>query len=119
MGFDLNITLNVWIDEKTGLPFVWGKNFEKLPFVPSDYEIPEKYRKFLKQRGHVFHSYIKGIEGYTTCVDTFLDNYPEWQEVKNDIWTQNDDWTEADHDGFKEALNWFSKKSVFGITWSY
>jgi len=120
MGFDLNITLNVWIDDKTGLPFVWGKNLDKLPYIPSDYEVPEKYRKFLKQRGHVFHFYIGGIEGYTTDVGTFLYHYPEWQDVLDNMGgDEMYGWTEANHDDFKEALNWLSKKGVFGITWSY
>jgi hypothetical protein len=120
MGFDLNITLNVWIDAKTGLPFVWGPNSEKLPYVPCEYEVPEKYRKYMSQRGHHFHFYIGDIEGYTTCVDTFLDTYPEWQDVLENMgWEEKYEWTEADHDDFKEALNWLSKKHVFGITWSY
>jgi hypothetical protein len=120
MGFDINVCLNVWIDETTGMPFVWGKNFEKLPYVPCDYEVPEKHRKYLKQRGNIFHSYIKDIEGYTTDVGTFLDKYPDWRQVKKDMGADEDyGWTKADHDGFKQALKWMESKGVFGITWSY
>lgn len=119
MGFDLNITLNVRIDEKTGMPFAWGKDWEQLPYVSCEYEVPEKHRKYISQRGNVFHFYIKGIEGYTTDVGTFLDNYPDWRQVKKDMGEDYDYWTKADHDGFKQALKWLESKHVFGITWSY
>jgi hypothetical protein len=122
MGFDINVCLNVWIDETTGLPFVYGKGHEKLPYVSGTYIVPEKHRKYLKQRGGIFHFYIKGIEGYTTDVGTFLHHYPDWRQVKKDIGADGETdygWTKADHDGFKQALKWLDSKQVFGITWSY
>ena len=119
MGFDINVSLIAGIDEYTGMPFVWGKNFEKLPYVPSEYEVPEKHRKYLKQRGLIFHFYIKEIEGTTTDVGTFLHHYPDWRQVKKDMGEEYDYWTKADHDGFKQALKWLNEKGIFGITWSY
>lgn len=121
MGFDLDICLNVWLDEETGLPFVWGKGLSKLPYVPSDYEVPLVHRRYLSQRGHHFHAYIKGFDGYTTDVNRFLENYPEWSEVAKHLEGRHcyDDWTETDHTGFKQALEWMDTKGIFGIHWSY
>jgi hypothetical protein len=61
MGFDLFINLNVGIDPKTGMAFVYALNTNVgvKPFVPSEYTVPEKYRTYLKQRGSHFHQYIK------------------------------------------------------------
>ena len=124
MGFDLSITLNFRIDPKTGLPFVWGKDNSRMPYVPSEFEVPEKYRKWIQQRGHIFHSYIKALDkyGYSTDVYTFLDTYPDWDEVLKDIGPDDDDcdyWNESDHDDFREALEWFNEKSCFMVEWSY
>lgn len=120
MGFDINIIINTWIDEKTGLPFVWGKNCEKKVYNPEEYQIPEEYRKWIHQRGHHFHAYIKMFDDSTTqCdVDIFLEYYPKWEDTKYDI--IDDEWTEEDHNGFKKCLEWLvSKPGIFGITWSY
>ena len=78
MGFDLSINLNLGLDLKTGLPYVWGKNYEKIPYVQSEFEVPEKYRKWIKQRGHHFHIYIKKFDehGHTVDVEQFLYDYP-------------------------------------------
>jgi hypothetical protein len=80
MGFDLHINLNLSLDVNTGLPFVWGNNLEKKPYVPSDLEVPLKYRKWVRQRGHHFHYYIRSINGSdmlsSTNVEHFLEKYP-------------------------------------------
>lgn len=124
MGFDLSITLNLRIDPKTGLPFVWGENSSRKPYVPSEFEVPERYRKWIEQRGRVFHFYITALDkyGYSTDVYTFLDNYPDWDEVLKDMGPDNEEydyWTESDHDDFREALEWFRAKEYFMVEWSY
>jgi hypothetical protein len=119
MGFDLNIIINTGIDEKTGLPFVWGENFEQNEYVPSAYQIPEKYRKYISQRGYHFHNYILHFDDNTNqCdADIFLNFYPEWSE---ELIEESDGWTVNDHNEFKECLEWLtSKGGVFGIRWSY
>jgi hypothetical protein len=128
MGFDLFIHLHLPIDEKTGLPFVYDTNSCRQPYVPSDFLVPEKYRLWLKQRGHHFHYYIRDIDGShsmdTISVEAFLDKYPDWEDVKYSMSLDGEDeesyqWTEDNHTSFKEALQWFSSKSNFSITWSY
>jgi hypothetical protein len=130
MGFDLHINLNLSLDVNTGLPFVWGNNLEKKPYVPSDLEVPLKYRKWVWQRGHHFHYYIRSINESdllsSTNVEHFLEKYPEWADVKNWMTLDGEDeesytWTEKDHDDFKEALKWFASKIYiyFEVSWSY
>ena len=125
MGFDLSITLNLRIDPKTGLPYIWGKNFEHIPYVPSEHQVPEKYRDWVQQRGHHFHIYIQKFDKdgqNSTDVEEFLHEYPPWLTVKKSIgnnW-EYEDWTEEVHNDFKEALEWFAAKHLnFTVCWSY
>ena len=119
MGFDLNIIISIGVDEKTGLPFIYGENFEKKEYIPITYQIPEKYHKYISQRGHHFHNYILHFDDNTNqCdADIFLNFYPEWSEEL--IEDSDNEWTIEDHNGFKECLEWLSSKHVFGIRWSY
>ena len=124
MGFDLNIIINTYIDEVTGLPYILQLNpLFKKPYNPEDYKIPEEYRKYINQCGHHFHAYIKNFDESTTqCdVDIFLHYYPKWIDTKYYILDDDDDeWTKKDHDEFKNCLEWLvSKSGVFGIRWSY
>jgi len=123
MGFDLTISLDLSINEDTGLPFVYGPNCERLPYVPSEFEVPQKYRKWVRQRGHHFHIYIKKFDehGHTVDAEQFLYEYPSWLTVKKELgnkW-EYEYWTEDDHNGFKEALEWFTSKNNFVVDWSY
>jgi len=126
MGFDLTITLYLSIDPKTGLPFVYAYNhpiladLTMIPYVPSEYEIPEKHRPYLQQRGHHFHFYIESFtERMNIDVEDFLNEYPKWQNVVAWMGDREYGWTEEDHDGFKSALLWLSSKHVFQVEWSY
>jgi len=123
MGFDLSINLNLGLDLKTGLPYVWGKDYEHIPYVPSEFEVPEKYRKWIEQRGHHFHIYIKKFDahGHTVYAEQFLCEYPSWLTVKKEIGDncEYEYWTEEDHNSFKEALEWFTSKNNFVVDWSY
>ena len=122
MGFDLNIIVNINIDEVTGLPYILQLNpLVKKPYNPEDYKIPEEYRKWIVQRGHHFHAYIKYFDDSTIqCdVDIFLHYYPKWEDAKYNI-LDEDEWKEEDHNEFKKCLKWLvSKPGVFGIRWSY
>jgi hypothetical protein len=60
MGFDLTIQLNVGLDPETGMAYIWdSKQPLRKPFIPSEYTVPEDFRKYLIQRGSCFRSYIK------------------------------------------------------------
>lgn len=142
MGFDMYVILNISVDPITGLPIVYElleSTFNVKKYNPSEYEIPEKYRKYIRQRGSHFHAYIKSYpsEQDQTTIEDFLHRYPEWPDWDKLIppgdpgwelfgWRKNDltifnecKWTKEDHDAFKEALIWMDKKGIFGITWHY
>jgi len=114
MGFDLFITLNLFIDENTGLPIVY-KKFEKGSFDISEYQVPAEFRRFVQQSGKWFSNYIYEFEGYSISAELFLEHYPEWEEAVLDF----EGWTKKDHDEFRKALEWFSQKGNFIVSWSY
>jgi len=128
MGFDLYINLTLPIDQNSGMPYVYTTDNSKKPYSPSNFCVPEKHRLWLKQRGHIFHYYIRDIDGSDTMntlhTEAFLEKYPEWEDIKKYMELDGEDeesysWTEKDHDDFKEALQWFSSKEYFSISWSY
>lgn len=128
MGFDLYINLTLPIDQNSGMPYVYTTDNSKKPYSPSNFCVPEKHRLWLKQRGHIFHYYIRDIDGSDTMntlhTEAFLEKYPEWKDIKSSMELDGEDeesysWTEKDHDDFKEALQWFSSKEYFSISWSY
>lgn len=125
MGFDLTINLNVGIDPETGIAFVWDyKSTARIPFIPSEYTIPEQYHKYIHQRGSHFHSYITAYDESMTLVEVerFLDDYPDWQTVKENMDDVDYDWTKEDHDSFKMALVWMNSgknNGIFSVSWSY
>jgi len=113
MGFDIFISLNLLLDPKSGQPYTYSDEGIRCPVSLADFTIPEQFRKYVQMRGSHFHDYIKPFNGYIVSVEDFLDKYPEWTD-------NNEYWTKANHDGFKEALEWFVKKKVsFNISWSY
>jgi hypothetical protein len=114
------------IDEKTGLPFVYYINegfLDKKPYDPVEFQIPQQYRKYIVQRGCHFHNYIKEFspDCIKCTVKDFLDLYPEWSNIKEDIY--DFEWSEKEHEEFKDSLNWMVNKSpyicLFDIYWSY
>jgi hypothetical protein len=126
MGFDLTIRIDMELDEKTGLPFVYYVNegfLDKKPYNPIEFQIPQEYRKYIEQRGHHFHEYIKRFspDCMKASVRDFLDVYPDWSTIKESIY--DFEWSEKDHEEFKDALKWMVDKSpyicVFDIYWSY
>lgn len=123
MGFDIYIKLNLLIDVITGLPVVYRYKNEKLireTYQPAEYQVPEKYRKFISQHGRVFHNYIRNFDttNNETSVDEFLCDYPSWAEISEQI-DESRGWTKEDHHNFQEALIWFKEKDIFSIYWSY
>jgi hypothetical protein len=121
MGFDMHIGLKLQIDTDTGLPFVWGQNWTRLPYDPESYKVPQQFRRLIWQRGDHWHQYIKnydsGWEFEATATD-FLYNYPNWADVSASMGINND-WAEADHTYFKAALQWFASKDGYYLHWSY
>jgi len=116
MGFDLYVELIMLIDENTGLPFVYV-NDERKEFSVLDFQVPIQYRKFVMQCGHWFSNYVMPFEGNHVCVDVFLEYYPDWEKAIDGY--EEDGWTKEDHDEFKKALEWFSKKGNYMVSWTY
>ena len=122
MGFDFYINISFNICPATGKPFSYGPNSEKIYGIPS-IEIPEPYRRFVQERGHIFHAYTDrfGQEGiYSVGVEELLDRFPTWTEIVEDgsFCEDLEWWSEKDHDAFKEALEWFSVQSYsFIASW--
>lgn len=133
MGFDLTVSVTMCIDPNTGSPYVnyVNKNFlDKKPYDTEEFRIPEQYRKYIEQRGYQFHQYIKTfpLECFNVSARDFLQVYPEWQYVKSglDVYNYEDEeweWTEQNHNEFKEFLEWMVEKSpyicIFELYWSY
>ena len=145
MGFDISIKLNLMLDEETGLPIVWSQNpFGTNNYNPIEYIVPKEYRKYLHQRGSHFQEYVGEFEGCSVDVKEFLESYPKWEDVcihvsepihaaipesaisnhvrgliPNSVCIDSDTWSEAEHDSFRKALEWFSSKDCFMIEWSY
>jgi hypothetical protein len=128
MGFDLYINLILHLDPETGLPYVYvydakRQTLVKRAYSPEEHRVPEQYRKYIYQRGHHFHAYIQPFLEHTTMTDAiqFLLSYPSWDSVLKECGSElMDCWTEDDHNGFKEALEWMHMKEwLFLIRWSY
>ena len=116
MGFDLFIELNLLIDEHTGLPIVYIYGGKK-DFNVMDFQVPTQYRKFLRQHGKWISKYVESFEGNYISTDLFLECYPEWESVVEGY--DEDGWTKEDHEEFKKALEWFSSKENYIVSWSY
>jgi hypothetical protein len=130
MGFDLMMHIDLEIDGKTGMPFVYYLNngfLDKKPYDPNEFKIPEQFHKYIEQRGSQFHAYVMRFPPdcqHATAKD-FLDVYPDWEYVATQIDTYyiDDCWNEQIHNEFKEFLEWMVSKSpyicLFEFYWSY
>ena len=109
MGFDLHIVAINMLENTTGLP-------EKQEYIA----VPEKWRRFLNQRGPWFSTYVELFDGCMVSAERFLEDYPDWHK----IWPfspcagSSPGWTEKDHNEFKEALEWFAE-ACFVVMWSF
>ena len=124
MGFDLNIRADIAICSDTGKPYFYISDGSRMRVYDlSKLTVPKEHRRFLNQRGGIFHAYTTNVfedENITNVsVYEFLEKYPSWTAVKE----YDEDctyWTEKDHDEFKKALEWFNKDCVqYRINWSY
>lgn len=108
MGFYMYIAFELPVSPVTGLPL------HRVCCVPY------RFRPFVEQRNPILKMYIPGeTDGMNACPQEFLDVYPGWLEVVEEVVCQGSSWSEADHDLFREALVWFASKDYFRIHWSY
>lgn len=129
MGFDINITMELYMCPASGKPYYlkWNKeqkNYEKIYDIPQ-LIVPAKMCEYLEGRGHIFHAYTEKFnseERYNVSVDEFLEEYPTWADVvDNDLYRDEGYyWSEEDHEGFKRLLEWCLEQDVpFRVVWSY
>lgn len=124
MGFDINIYMSLNMCPKTGKPFIYGKNFERIYELP-EIVVPEKMCEYLEGRGHLFHAYTETFNEenrYDVGVDEFLEEYPDWVSVQEHLSYEEakDYWSFEDHEGFKRLLEWCAEQKVgFRVSWSY
>ena len=126
MGYYMTVTLQVYIDPISGQPSEYTETGLK-PINLCNYVVPEEHRKYIRNRGWLFHEYVKlsrEDSGYSLDA-TYLEAshlaecIPTWAEFKCRIpsdWV--DEWTEARHNEFEAAMNWFGSKGYI-VTWSY
>lgn len=120
MGFDLYINLKLMMCPKTGKPYYFDTNFEKV-YGLEDFTIPDHLRPYLMGRGRQFHAYIESHEQSEVDVDTFLECYPSWDDVKDHaLYQSHMDWEKEDHEKFKELLEYLQfLRYPFSVSWSY
>jgi hypothetical protein len=124
--FGIKIVLKVSIDPQTGLPIVNyytnDGSIEQKPFVPIDCKIPEKYTKYIEQHGHHFHSYLRAFvtNSYKCSIDEFIENYPSWDQLKDDNEYLEDDWSHSDHLDYRDFMVWMKNSSYeFELEWCH
>jgi hypothetical protein len=129
MGFDFAIHLSVSICDETGKPCYYArdpetKRFGKVYALP-DIVVPEEHRRFLKQRGGIYHiytEYFNQYDIYDVDIHTFLRQFPSWEIVKEkEVYSAHSDyWTEHEHTALLGALHWFALQGEsFIVSWSY
>ena len=108
--FNMTIELHLEMSPITGKPICSNMG---------DYIIPEKYRKWCKCNGHQYQYYILELDNeHHTSINPkiFLENYPEWDDIKDNF---DNDWTEDDHNEFKIFIEYLSVRPEYIISWSH
>ena len=117
------LTIQIPIDSVSGQPSQYTDAGLK-PIDLCSYVVPEEHRKYIKNRGWIFHEYVpRSCRDDLGCsVDAeYLARYiPTWEEFKTSIPSDwSDEWTEAKHNEFKAAMDWFGMKGCYTVSWSY
>ena len=109
MGFYITISVNLYLDRKTGKLYYYDNEFEKVYNI-SDIKVPEEYKRFLSEKGSHYPLYMRN----DNCFDFVKDVYacfPSWEEIKENL-TDNDEWTKQDHCLFEQAIKWFAEQNI-------
>ena len=117
MGFHMYIHCIVNICKDTGRHFYYGRAQDELYTMPKP--IPEPYREFVQMRRKIYRIYAQLVtDEICTCVDNFVDKFPEWSDIIADS-EFDESWTEDMHNRFYNALKWFSEQEIcYMISWS-
>jgi len=117
--FNMKIELHMQMCPISGLPVIHSKIYDEQFINIKDYVIPEKFRKWCSYKGTQFHAYILELdnEHHTSMnVKSFLDNFPEWEDIKENF---GNEWTEEDHNEFKEVVEYLAERPGYVLSWSY
>lgn len=122
MGFDFFIEVRFGLCRETGKPYYYNENLTK-NYDLSSMVVPEKYRRFLQMRGHLYYYYTQDVvnnETYHAYVGELLELFPSWEDITSKEDLEGYEWTETDHNDFKEALEWFTEQNQsYYASWSY
>jgi hypothetical protein len=102
------IQLKLDIDLLTGTPCYESYDSMK-PYIQSEHVVPESYRKWLHGFAcdGIFNMLLM-TEGCIATIAEAYENYPSYDEM-----TEFDNWSEDDHEEFREALGWFAKDGIY------
>ncbi len=121
MGFDIEIVCTLHIDQLTGKPFYYSKHATQVFDI--QFEIPQEYRHFIRQKGSYFHAYTgywEQIGQQDVDVESFLEEFPSWVDVEDHL-EKTDSlqyWSLKDHNDFKAFLHWLQGQDVYyRISW--
>lgn len=71
----------------------------------------------------MYHLYTQDVSNNDWCIadiSELVEVFPSWEEIEDSGFTQEYDWTETDHNQFREALEWFANQDgIFYASWSY
>ena len=122
MGFDFFIEGRFGICRDTGKPFYYNKDLTK-NYDLSTISVPQEYRRFMYLRGHLYYYYTQDVvdnDSYYADVSELLEVFPSWEDITSKDDPEEYDWTETDHNTFKEAVEWLAKQNQpYYATWSY
>lgn len=125
MVFTINIHACVAICPENGKPYYIGKidgKYQKIYGFP-DIEVPKNYRRFLNESNAIYRTYTQHSEScqYFEDIINILDKFPTWNDLdkKFDNIENDYNWSQADHDLLKQALEWFDDQDVrFVMVWT-
>lgn len=113
MGFDFWITLQFDFDPDSGLPLLYNSHNNG-----NYYRIPEKWREFIDMWYSHMRYYVQHLDGNSTSMANFYENFPSWADIKNDVAEFRDDWTEETHNEFEAFAEWCAERGNFQANWA-
>jgi hypothetical protein len=124
MGFDLTIEVRYMICEMTGRLYSYSRKDCSKIYGAQDLNIPEQWWKYVRFRGRIFRSYIDYFENESKAdvdISEFQEYFPSWETVKSSVDYEDGweyEWTEKNHNEFKEFIDWLVKQDTsYFVSW--
>jgi hypothetical protein len=111
------IKLQLELDPITGKPFYEKydpilNDLLRIPYNPTKNLIPKEFRKWIRcnsMNSGLFNELFY-CGDFVGTISEICENYPAYEDITN-----SDIWSEQEHNELREALNWFSKDSIYLI----